>query len=141
MTPIQRTLRTARFVHIALLLMVVLDLAAAYSVRPAQNQISPIMVYAIVFVCLNDVGLAAFLRTRMVTPCEASLRSNLFDESVLKKWRQGVLTSLVMASTIPLFGLTLKLMGATWNIVGWFFLVGVLLLLAWAPRLEVSVAS
>jgi hypothetical protein len=141
MTPIQRTLRTARLVHIGLLLWVLFALDAGYRVKPFQNQISPIMVYAITFVCLNDIGLAGVYRSRFVKRSEDSLRSKPFDESALKKWRQGVLTSLVMAYSIVLFGLLLKLMGATWNVAGWFFVAGALLLLAWTPRLNVSVAG
>jgi hypothetical protein len=43
-----------------------------------------------------------------------------------------------MASTIVLFGLVLKCLGATWNVASWFFIAGFLLLLAWTPRLNVS---
>jgi hypothetical protein len=138
MTSIKKTLRAARVLHVALLVMVVIDFDASYRLAPIQNQISPIIVYAIAFVCLNDIGVAAFLRSRMIRPSEASLRSNPNDESALKKWRAGVVVSLVMASTIVLFGLVLKFMGATWNVASWFFIVGILLLLAWTPRLDVS---
>jgi hypothetical protein len=74
----------------------------------------------------------------MIKPSEESLRSNPNDETALKKWRAGVIVSLGMASTIVLFGVLLRLMGATWNVASWFFIVGILLLLAWTPRLDVS---
>ena len=74
----------------------------------------------------------------MIKPSEESLRSNPNDESALKKWRMGVIVPLVMGSTIVLFGLVLKFMGATWNVASWFFFVGIVLLLAWTPRLDVS---
>jgi F0F1-type ATP synthase membrane subunit c/vacuolar-type H+-ATPase subunit K len=118
--------------------MVLVDFDVSYRLAPIQNQISPIMVYAILFVCLNDIGVAAFLRRRMIKSSEESLRSNANDESALKKWRTGVIVSLVMASTIVLFGVVLKFMGATWNVASWFFIVGIVLLLAWTPRLDVS---
>ena len=137
MTPIKRALRTERFVHIGLLLMVVLALDTAYRVKPHHNRISPIMVYAIAFVCLNNIGLAGFFRSRFVKRSEDSLPSNPTDESALKRWRQGVLNSPIMAYGVVLFGFLLKFLGATWGIAGWFFLVGVLLLLAWTPRLSV----
>jgi hypothetical protein len=59
---IKKTLRAARVLHIALLVMVLVDFDVSYRLAPIQNQISPIMVYAIAFVCLNDIGVAAFLR-------------------------------------------------------------------------------
>jgi uncharacterized membrane protein YgdD (TMEM256/DUF423 family) len=74
----------------------------------------------------------------MIKSSEESLRSNANDESALKKWRTGVIVSLVMASTIVLFGVVLKFMGETWNVASWFFIVGIVLLLAWTPRLDVS---
>jgi F0F1-type ATP synthase membrane subunit c/vacuolar-type H+-ATPase subunit K len=138
MTSIKKTLRAARVLHVALLVMVLVDFDVSYRLAPIQNQISPIMVYAITFVCLNDIGVAVFLRSRMIGPSVESLLSNPSDESALKKWRTGVFVSLVMASTIVLFGLVLKFMGATWNVAGWFFIAGILLLLMWTPRLDVS---
>ena len=135
---IKKALRAARVLHVALLVVVVIDFDVSYRLAPIQNQISPIMVYAITFVCLNDIGVAAFLRRRMIKPSEESLRSNPNDETALKKWRTGVIVSLGMASTIVLFGLVLRFMGATWNVAGWFFIVGIVLLLAWTPRLDVS---
>ena len=138
MTSIKKALRVARVLHVALIVMVVIEFDVSYRLAPIQNQISPIIVYAITFVCLNDVGVAAFLRRRMIKPFEESLRSNPNDETALKKWRAGVIVSLGMASTIVLFGVLLRLMGATWNVASWFFIVGILLLLAWTPRLDVS---
>ena len=138
MTSITKALRVARALHVALLVMVVIEFDVSYRLAPIPNQILPILVYAITFVCLNDIGVAAFLRNRMIRPSEESLRSNPNDESALKKWRSGVIVSLVMASTIALFGLILRFMGATWNVASWFFIVGILLLLAWTPRLDVS---
>jgi len=138
MTSIKKALRVARVLHVALIVMVVIEFDVSYRLAPIQNQISPIIVYAITFVCLNDVGVAAFLRRRMIKPSEESLRSNPNDETALKKWRAGVIVSLGMASTIVLFGVLLRLMGATWNVASWFFIVGILLLLAWTPRLDVS---
>jgi hypothetical protein len=138
MTSIKKTLRAARVLHVALLVMVAIDLDVSYRLAPIQNQISSVMIYAITFVCLNDIGVAAFLRSRMIRPSEESLRSNPNDKSALKKWRTGVILSLVMASTIVLFGLVLKCLGATWNVASWFFIAGFLLLLAWTPRLNVS---
>jgi hypothetical protein len=138
MTSIKKALRVARVLHVALIVMVVIEFDVSYRLAPIQNQISPIIVYAITFVCLNDVGVAGFLRRRMIKPSEESLRSNPNDETALKKWRAGVIVSLGMASTIVLFGVLLRLMGATWNVASWFFIVGILLLLAWTPRLDVS---
>ena len=59
MTSIKKPLRVARVLHVALLVMVVVDFDISYRFAPIQNQISPILVYAIAFVGLNEIGVAA----------------------------------------------------------------------------------
>lgn len=134
MTSVEKNLRAARVLHVALLLMVVVAFDESRRLTPIQGQASLIVVCAFSFVCLNDIVVATFLRRRMMRPSEESLRSNPTDEMALKKWRTGVFVSLIMAYTTVLFGLVLRLYGATWNVVGCFFIAGILLLLAWTPR-------
>jgi len=62
MASIKKTLRAARVLHIALFGMVVIDFDVSYRLAPIQKQIPPILVYAITFVALNEIGVAAFLR-------------------------------------------------------------------------------
>ncbi len=62
MASIKKTLRAARVLHIALFVMVVIDVDVSYRLAPIQKQIPPILVYAITFVALNEIGVAAFLR-------------------------------------------------------------------------------
>ncbi len=46
-----------------------------------------------------------------------------------------------MCNAVPLFGLLLKFLGASWNVAGPFFAVGILLMLVWTPRLELPSTS
>ena len=138
MTSIEKNLRTARVLHIALLVMVAVAFDVSYRLLPPiQSQASPILVYVVIFCCLNDIAVAGVLRSRMITPSRELLRSSPNDESALKKWQAGVFVSLVMAYTVVVFGLALRFYGATWNVASWFFILGFLLLLAWTPRLDV----
>ena len=137
MDPIQKTLRTARIIHVILLGMAVICFHACYRYAPMEHQISPVLVSAIAFVSLNDLGVAVFLRKRTVSASAERLLAHVDDESQLKQWQKGVILTLTMAFTTVLLGVTLKFMGASWNIVGWFFAVGVLAMLAWTPKLDV----
>jgi hypothetical protein len=59
------------------------------------------------------------------------------DATSLKQWRSGQIVSFAFAESVVLYGFLLKFLGAGWNIAGMFFVVGILVLLAWTPKLEV----
>ena len=130
-----------RIIHLVLLGMVAICFYTCYRDAPVEHQISPVLVSAIAFVCLNDLGVAIFLRNRTVRPSVERLLANSDDESALKQWQKGVILTLTMAFTTVLFGVTLKFMGAGWNTVSWFFAVGGLVILAWAPKLDIPTAN
>src|SRR5262249_13082574 len=136
MNPIRSTLRTTRILYVVLLGLVAISFYTCYRQAPVERPISPVLVAAVAFVCLNDLGVAVFLRHRTVRPSVERLLANSDDALALKQWQNGVILTLTMAFTTVLFGVTLKLLGAGWNIVSWFFAAGVVVLLAWAPKLD-----
>lgn len=81
-----------------------------------------------------------FIRIRMVKPAEEALRSNPEDGAAAARWRMGVVLSLTFCETVLLFGFALKILGASWNVCGVFYGVGIFFLLLWAPRLELPPA-
>lgn len=85
-------------------------------------------------VAASEIGLALFLRSRFIATAEAALRSNPEDRAAAAKWMRGQLLSLVLAETVTLFGLVLKVLGFGWSVIGVFFGAGLLLLLLWMPR-------
>jgi len=137
MNPIRSTLRTTRILYVVLLGLVAICFYTCYRQAPVERPISPVLVAAVAFVCLNDLGVAVFLRHRTVRPSVERLLANSDDALALKQWQNGVILTLTMAFTTVLFGVTLKLLGAGWNIVSWFFAAGVVVLLAWAPKLDI----
>ena len=141
MNPIGSTLRTTRILYLLLLGMVAVSFYACYRHAPAERPISPVVVAAMAFVCVNDLGVAVFLRYRTVRPSVERLLANADDLLALKQWQNGVILTLTMASTTVLFGVTLKFLGAGWNIVSWFFAAGVLVLLTWAPQLDIPTVN
>lgn len=77
-----------------------------------------------------------FFRSKKVTPAAEALAQNPEDAVMAKEWNSGVILSLVFSETIVLFGLALRIMGISWNISGLFYVVGILLMLAWTPKLD-----
>ena len=96
MTAAQKSLQSARIFHIALLVAaiayIVLPLAIAFDLRQNLGSVLPL---AMGFTCVAILGVAMYLRKRMISPAEEILRSNPEDKSMVLKWRNGVVISLV----------------------------------------------
>jgi hypothetical protein len=138
MTPIESTLRSARVIHLAFLAAAILYFAVLFQIRPVERSVDPILIYALAFLCLSVIWVGFFLRARMVTAPAARLSANPQDTASLKQWRSGQIVSFAFAESVVFYGVLLKFLGAAWNIAGTFFVVGVLLLVAWTPKLDVS---
>ncbi|HEV1994298.1 MAG TPA: hypothetical protein VGR03_08205 [Candidatus Acidoferrum sp.] len=138
MTPIESTLRSVRVLHLIFLLTVALFIINLRMLQPAERGISFLTVSVFVLLCLSDIAIAISFRARMITPSIERLRVNPQDAAALGRWRSGVITSFTFAETVVLLGFMLKILGAGWNVAGVFFVVGILLLLAWAPKLDMS---
>ena len=74
----------------------------------------------------------------MISESATKLSTNPEDTEALRTWRSGQIISFTFAETVVLFGFVLKVLGARWNVAGSFFVVGILLLVAWRPKLDVS---
>jgi F0F1-type ATP synthase membrane subunit c/vacuolar-type H+-ATPase subunit K len=137
MTAAQKSLQSARIFHIALLVAaiayIVLPLAIAFDLRQNLGSVLPL---AMGFTCVAILGVAMYLRKRMISPAEEILRSNPEDKSMALKWRNGVVISLVFCECIVLYGLVLRILGNSWSVCGIFYSVGIFFMLAWWPRLE-----
>ena len=127
--------------HFALSTAAILYVVLLYWLRPAERSMEPIVVVAISFACLGTIGVALFYRSRMVDESAAQLVANPQDSAQLNRWRTGVLVSLTCAESVVLFGFMLKILGARWSVAGVFFVVGILLLLVWTPKLDLPSES
>jgi len=133
----QKALKIARVLHAALLLA-----AVAYIILPllvVSRSIKPpdsLVPLALGVAMLPPLGVAAYYRARVVKPASQALRANPNDSAAAGRWRQGVLVSLVCCESIVLFGLALRLIGVPWNLCTIFYTLGIFLMLAWTPKLE-----
>jgi hypothetical protein len=138
LTPIESALRSARILHVCFLVAAGLYLLVLFQLRPMERSVDSLLVYALGFLSLLVVGTGFFLRGRMVVETAARLSINPQDATSLKQWRSGQIVSFAFAESVVLYGFVLKFLGASWNIAGVFFIAGILLLVAWTPKLEVS---
>ena len=80
------------------------------------------------------VCVAVYYRSTVVNKSAEPLNLNPADGALIQRWRS--LISLVCVESVVLFGFTLTIFGANCNTSGSLFVVGILLLLVWTPRVE-----
>ena len=139
MNAAQKSLQGARIIHIALLVASIAYLVVARYVTANPKGELPIAVAGgIGLAAFSMLLVAAFLRSKLVKPGAEALRNNADDTGAATKWRAGTIVSLVFAESVVLFGMVLKMVGFSWNVSGIFYVVGILFLLAWWPKLELT---
>ena len=137
MAAAQNALKAGRVLHLIFLMAAFLYIWVPLSEVQAESREVPLpIVLAIACVALSNVGLAVFFRSRHIRPSAEKLLINPDDASAARQWRRGVILTLVFCLTIVLLGLTLRIVGLTWKIASLFYAVGILLMLAWSPRLD-----
>jgi len=133
----ESALRSARILHLVFVIVPFLYIVVLLQLHPSERPVTPILVYALAFECFATIGVGFFLRARNVTASAEKLCTSPQDTVALRTWRSGQIISFTLAESVALFGFVLKFLGASWNVAGIFFVAGILLLLAWTPKLDV----
>jgi hypothetical protein len=97
---------------------------------------SAILLVGILIVAGFDVRLGFYFRRTRLLPAIEKLRRDPNDSDALKQWRSAKLVSLVLALTIGLYGLAIRFFGAIRQVSWPFYLVALILMLAWRPQLD-----
>ena len=135
----QKSLQGARIIHMALLFAALAYVVVAlYVASPAKGALPMGVVGGLGIGAFSLLVVAVFFRTKFVQPGAEKLRVNGDDEIAARLWRTGTIVSLVFAESIVLFGLVIRMIGASWNVSGVFYVVGILVMLAWWPKLDLG---
>jgi len=105
-----------------------------YIIHPADKLVGMTIPLGLGVAALSGISVAQTLRQRMVVTPAEELTRNPENALLLQRWRAGNIVQFAVAESTTLFGLVLKLLGATWSVASPFFAVGLLLLLFAAPR-------
>lgn len=82
----------------------------------------------------SAIALAFYFRSRFIDSAFDTLRTRPDDAAALKRWRQGVMVSDVLAEAVALYGFALYVMGGQiWQGVA-FIVVAELFMVLWWPR-------
>jgi hypothetical protein len=139
MTQPEIAIKVLRTVHAVLIMSIILYAFVAEKVMqrstsaPARSLVTGMTILAIIMIVV-----ALSVRRRMVSPAKEKLEVEAGDVSALNRWRTGSLISLVFVESVALYGFVLRVMGGTRSQALPFYLVAILIMLLWTPRLDVA---
>jgi hypothetical protein len=133
----QNLVRTVRFVHRFLLLMVPLYAFVAERIpresRPVQPP-DPTFVLAIAAAAVAQGLIAAFIRQKRVLPAQALLQNEPGNDAALKQWVAGNVMVFALSECVALFGFVLRFLGLPFAQCLLFYATAIFLFLLWRPR-------
>jgi len=140
MISVQAMVRTARIFHALLLVSMLVFAFVGEKAGPAEpREPEPsILPQAFALVSVLILGMAFFVRARMMRPAEEALRQRADDGQALMRWWRGNIFSFVMCEAVALYGFALRMLGGTLVGSAPFYAGAILLMLVWTPCLDPS---
>lgn len=130
------SVRSMRIIHISLLAAIVMYALVAERLLQPASQVTTQFVEILWFMAALMVVIAFGFRRKLLPSATKALQGDSSDITALGRWRMANLLSMIFAVTISLFGIVLRVMGGSRLVVWPLFVVSVLLMLLWRPRLE-----
>ena len=137
MTQQEIALKGLRSIHAIFVTSILLYAFMAEKVMQRGTSVpSPTFVTSMTILAIAMTLIAATVRRRIVTPAVESLRMDSEDLRALNRWRMGTMISFVLVECVALYGFVLRVLGASRPQTLPFYLVAILLMLIWTPRLD-----
>jgi hypothetical protein len=136
MDHLANSLRQMRITHALLVIAVFMQIYVAEMSAGKGGGISEFLVAVIAVVACLDLLLARYFRSKWTITAMAKLRQDPNDANALKQWRAGTLLGLVLAMSVALYGVVLRVLGASRRIAWPFFFVALIFMLVWRPQVE-----
>ena len=127
-------LRALRAIHAAFLFACLIYVAIGEFAGPKEPRNVKLLLMVFGFVAVTGLGIAMFLRERLVGAAEDVLRRSPEGAEALQRWMSGHMVALAMCEAVGIFGLVLRTLGGTLIQVLPFYGACVLLMLMWMPR-------
>lgn len=136
MTPQEASVKLLRTIHSVLLFSVPLYALVGEGLARRTYRPSPALALTFSVVAAVALLLALLARARTVQPARETLRRRPGETAALASWRAGSLVALVACESVALCGFALRLVGHPLAQALPFYLVSVVLMLVWTPRLD-----
>lgn len=138
MTPIELNIRQTRILHAVMLFTMFLYAVVGEKMGPVPSSLQPTFYRAFVVLATALVLVAMILRSRILAPALQALKAHPEDPIAWTRWRVGNIITFVLCESVALFGFALRMLGGKLAASLPFYAAAVLLMLLWAPRLDVS---
>jgi hypothetical protein len=103
----------------------------------STSAVQPVIVVSCSIIAVLTLLVAFVLRRRLLPSAIEALQRG--DANGVGRWRSANILSMVLAESIGMFGLVLRIMGGSRQVAWPFFIGAIILLLAWTPRLDVEI--
>jgi hypothetical protein len=132
------SLRQMRFIHAVFSLTVFWIGYQAERMAGTGTGYSSVFLGAIISGAVFDALLAFYFRRKRLLPALEKLRRYANDTGALKEWRFSTILSLTLTESIALYGLVMRVLGASRRVSWPFFGVALILMLIWRPQLDLG---
>jgi hypothetical protein len=138
MTPIELNIRQTRILHAVMLFSMFLYALVGEKVGPAPSMLQPTFYRAFVILAAALVCVALILRAQILAPALEGIKARPEDPVAWARWRVGNIVTFVICEGVALFGFALRMRGGKLAASLPFYGAAILLMLIWAPRLDIS---
>jgi hypothetical protein len=130
----EATLKKLRIIQIALIAWLAFLIYLAEHIHSSSAALKPAVLWAIVALGIYLMIMILSYRVRRLSPALEKLRHQPSDAAALKKWELWSITILVLSQSLGLYGMCLRVLGASFSQALGFYAGGIILLLLFTPR-------
>lgn len=138
MTPVELNFRQIRILHAVMLFTMFLYAIVGEKMGPPPSPLQPTFYRAFVVLAAILVGVTLMVRSRILAPAIVALKARPEDPVAWARWRVGNIVTFVLCESVALFGFALRMLGGKFPASLPFYAAAILLMLIWAPRVDVS---
>lgn len=135
-SPLRTQITQLRVIQMMLLVTIILFCVFVKNLQPTNAVTRPVNT-ALILIGVLDGAAALGLRGKYFGPAESAVRENPADMTAVLRWRKLTIACLILAYSLGVYGFALAMVGVQRIEFLAFFVVSVVLLLIWTPRLDV----
>jgi hypothetical protein len=132
------SLHQMRIVHTVFVVAVLVQIYTSEWLAGNGTGYSMTFLAGIIIVAGFDVLMAYYFRRKKLFPALEKLRRDPNDIQALKQWWGATILVLVLTMSVALYGLALRVLGASRRVAWPFFLLALILMFLWRPQLDLS---
>jgi hypothetical protein len=129
-----RALRLVRMIQFVLIFSVLIYVVVGESIGPKEARDVRMIYIAFGVLTLIQTGFIFLMRSTLIEKATAALRLDAGDSLTLGRWQALMVVTLAMSESVALYGLVVRVLGASLKEASIFYGAGILLLFLCSPR-------